>query len=192
MDVDHLAARPLLEESLELLHDLDDQDSIIGVTRTLAFGHLELGDWKHAQTLYAENLARARQLDNRLQESHALGALALIAADRGQQEEALQLARDKLLISGSLGRLALASAFSGIAYVLAHVGRTTGAVQILACAEALHEEIGASEPWVVRQNEQIRVFTREHLGEAASADAYRQGRTLTVDEAFEFALEVLS
>ena len=184
---DHLTARPLLEESLALFRELDDPDSIGAVTRQLAHGHRELGEWKRARALYVENLNRARQLDNRRLEAQSLGALALIAADHGPAKAALQLAGEHLQVARDLGRFDLSIAFSRIAYVLARAGSPAAAVRILSCTDALIEEIGATEPWVVGQNEQIRVMTSEQLGDAAFAEAFEQGRTLTADEAIALA-----
>lgn len=190
-DFDYLTARPLLEEALELFRDLDDQDSAIGVARQLAFGHLQLGDWERARALYAENLARARELENTLVEAQSLGALALIAADQGEAEEALSRATEHLQIASDLGRFELAVALARVANVLAQLGRTGGAARTLSCAEALTEQIEAAEPWVVGRNEQTRAIAREQLGEASFAEAYEQGRALTADDAIAVAFDAL-
>ena len=116
----------------------------------------------------------------------------MIAADQGQAEEALSLARQHLPIARDNGRLDLSVAFSRVGYVLAHAGRTAGAVRILSCSEVLTEEIDATEePWVVRQNERTRAIAREELGETAFAEAWEEGRALTPDEAVSLALREL-
>lgn len=118
---------------------------------------------------------------------HELGADgyagALAEHRRVLRAEHLPIARDH-------SRLDLSTAFARVAYVLARAGRIAGAARILSYSEALTEEIGANEPWVVELNDQTRAIVREQLGEAAFAEAYEQGRTLATDDAIEVSLEI--
>ena len=53
----------------------------------------------------------------------------------------------------------------------------------------LLEEIGARPPWLTRITDQALSAIRTQLDEAAFADAWEQGRTLTADEAVALALD---
>ena len=55
----------------------------------------------------------------------------------------------------------------------------------------MFEGIGARPPWLARMNEETLTAVREQLGEAAVAEAWEQGRALTVDEAVALALDSL-
>ncbi len=188
---DHLAARPLLEESRALFRELDDPDSTVSVTRSLAHGHLERGELARAEELYTDNLVRARQLGNRLLEARTLGALALIAADGEKPDDALSAAREHLVIARDLGRLDLSVALARTAYVLARAGRAVAAVRSLSCSEALVEELWSPEPWVVEKNTQTTALARERLGDGAFAEVWEQGQALTADEVVALALDEL-
>ena len=101
------------------------------------------------------------------------------------------MAAEHLPIARDHSRLDLSTAFSRVAYVLARAGRIAGAAQLLSYSEALTEEIGAIQPWVVELNDETRALVREQLGEAAYAEAYEQGRSLTADDAIAFAFAAL-
>ena len=77
------------------------------------------------------------------------------------------------------------------ARALAFAGGAATAARLLSCFEALREEIGGSEVWVTRDNEEALATIRTQLGEADFAEAWEQGRTLTLDEAAALALDSL-
>jgi hypothetical protein len=75
------------------------------------------------------------------------------------------------------------------ARVLALAGRPRPAALVLSSAAVLLEEIGARPPWLTRITDQALSAIRTQLDEAAFADAWEQGRTLTADEAVALALD---
>jgi len=74
---------------------------------------------------------------------------------------------------------------------MTRVGRVTPATQLIGCFEALREEIGGSEAWVTRMNEETLPAIRRQLDEVAFAEAWEQGRRLTIDQAVTLALDAL-
>jgi hypothetical protein len=58
-------------------------------------------------------------------------------------------------------------------------------------SEALFETIGARPPWLARMSEETLGAIRKQRDEPAVADAWEQGRGLTVDQAVELALASL-
>lgn len=182
----HVDAQPFLEEALSHFRAIGDRDAVMGVTRLLASLYMRSEDYDRAWPLYVENLTQARELDNTLREAQSLGALALISADQGKYEAALSFAAEHLSIARDHSRLDLSMAFARVAYVLARAGRTTSAARILSYSEALTEEIGATEPWAAELNDETRALVCDQLGEPAFAEAYKQGRSLTADDAIAF------
>jgi len=69
------------------------------------------------------------------------------------------------------------------------LGKADAAARLLSCFEAQRERIGVSEAWVARMNEQTLSTIRARLDESAFAEAWEQGRALTIDEAVALALE---
>ena len=189
---DPAGAQQLLEESVRLFHELGLQHVILFATRTLAWTYVELGDLEQARTMHEENLARARALQDTDSEADTLGALAGIALDEGRVEEAISLRKESLCTRRDPGgSLDTGVDLCGAARTLTFVGRGETAARLLACYEALCEEIGTKVPWVARMNEETLAIIRTQLDEAAFAKAWKEGRTLTVDEAVALALDSL-
>jgi len=96
------------------------------------------------------------------------------------------------LIFRDLGdRVWTANNLGSLAHYLA-VQRARSAAAILSTAEALRKEIGGGEPlWVAEMNDETLTTIRAQLDEAAFAEAWEQGRALTVDEAVALALDSL-
>jgi hypothetical protein len=87
---------------------------------------------------------------------------------------------DVVWIANNLGRMA---------YTVALEGDAAAAVRLLAAAEARHEHVGVSPAkWVAEMNEETLTIIRTQLDQAAFAEAWDQGRKLTVDEAVTLAL----
>jgi hypothetical protein len=85
----------------------------------------------------------------------------------------------------------MAMGLCGIARVSSVVGRVETAAQLISCFEALHDEIGGGEAWVARMNEQTLSTIHAQLDEAAFAEAWEQGRVLTLEQAVTLALTTL-
>jgi hypothetical protein len=64
------------------------------------------------------------------------------------------------------------------------------AARILSRSKALYEEVGASvAPYLAEMNEETITSIRAQVDEAAFAEAWEQGRKLSVDEAVALALD---
>ena len=66
------------------------------------------------------------------------------------------------------------------------------AARLLAAARVLYDEMGYRVPWVETLADEAADLARTQLDEATFAEAYDQGRTLTLDEALALALTELS
>jgi len=184
-------AEQLAEESLALFREAGDEREAVAATRTLAFTYHSRGDLDRARTLHESNLAQAQALGFKETEAGTLGSLAMLAFQQGRMEDALALGKQNLLVSRDLGSLhAIAQSLCRSASTFAVLaGKADTAVQLLSCFEALREQIGVSEAWVARMNEQTLSAIRARLDESAFAEAWEQGRALTIDEAVALALE---
>ncbi|MBA3365380.1 MAG: tetratricopeptide repeat protein, partial [Actinobacteria bacterium] len=188
---DKAAAEPLLRESVALFSEVGD-DSVLGAMRTLAHVYLQRDDREHARPLYEEILSRARALHNELYEAIALGALAMVAVEDGRVTDALSLLKQNMPIYRRLGNtFLLTENFCRTAYALAAAGDLVTSVRLIACCDAVSEEIGASQPWVAKQNAETLARAREQLDEARFAEAWDEGKRLTADETVDLALESL-
>ena len=181
----------LLEESVRGFRELGDKHSTLAVTRTLAWTYQKLGDLEQARALHEDNLRRARALRDEPAQADLLGSLANIAVSQGRVEDALSMLKENHPIYRDLGDLlGIAVNLCRFARALAFAGRAATAAQLLSCFEALRTEIGGSEAWVTRDNEETLAMIRTQLDEAAFAEAWEQGKALTADQAVALVEEV--
>jgi predicted ATPase/class 3 adenylate cyclase len=189
-DSDFEQARQLMDESVGRFRELGDEHYTLLATDNLAWICLELGDRERARTLHEDVVSRARAMGNERMEASALGGLASIIGDEGRVEEALAMLKESLRIWYDLGeRHMVARDLLRFARVLALEGRAGTAARLLSSSEALHEEIGVREAWLPADIQGTLTTIRTQLDEGALAEAWEQGRALTVDEAVALALD---
>jgi predicted ATPase/class 3 adenylate cyclase len=188
---DSRRAQQLFEESGALFDELGEERYALFATRMVAWMHNELGDRKRARAVHEENLQRARALGDRGLEATTLGALASYAVDEGRVDDARDLSRESLRIYVDLGsQSGVAHQLFRCAGALAIAGKARLATQLLSCAETLYEQMGtAMLPHLVAENEITLAAIHAQLDDAAFAEAWEEGRSLTADEVVALALE---
>jgi predicted ATPase len=183
-------AEQLYEESVRVFREHGDEHSALLVSRNLAATYASLGDGERARALYEDNLGRAQATHNDRMEASTLGALAMIALDEGQVEDAASMLTSSLRIHTRLGDvLDTAVDLCRFASVLARQGKAGTAARLLASFESLGEEVGIRRSGVAAMNETTLATVRTQLDDAAVAEAWQQGRKLTVGEAVALALD---
>ena len=188
---DFKRARPLLEESVRHFDELGDEH-YLGVAKfNLAWAYDELGDRESARALTEDNLRRARTRRDARMEAFSLESLAAYARTEGGSGEHLSLLREILRVRRDLiDPIHIAASLSHIADALAVKGESGTAARLLSSSVRAFEEIGISVPrFVAVRNEETLATIHAQLDEAAFAEAWQQGRALTVDEAVAIALD---
>ena len=189
---DQARAQQLLEQSIQLSRDVGAEHLALWTTRTLAWVHAKSGDLEGARGLYEDDLRRAVALGSRSLEATLLGSLAWLSVREGRAQDALPLLEQSLRIRHDLGdRIEVAMGVCSIARAITAVGNVGTAARLIAWFDALREEIGGGESWVRRMNEETLTTIRAQLDDAAFAQAWEQGLTLTTDEAVTLALDSL-
>ena len=182
-------AQALFEESVRVFRELGDEHSALLVSRNLAGIYEGQGDRRRARALYEDNLLRARATHNERIEASTLGAMAMTALDEGRVEDAASMLKTSLRIHSGLGDLLdTAVDLCRFAVVLARQGNAVTAARLLASLEALGDEIGSRRHTVEELSEETLTIVREQVDEAAFAEAWEQGRTLTLAEAVTLAV----
>jgi tetratricopeptide (TPR) repeat protein len=189
-DEDYGTARQLWEESARLFHATGDTFQALVATRLLAWAYDELGETDRARRLKEDVLEQARAAGDKHVQVHALEALAHRAAPEGRVEEAASLLKEAYELNRELGdRFREAVLVCRFARVLAFAGKAGDAARVLATGETLYEEIGATPMgWLKRANDEALTLIRAQLDEAAFAEAWERGRTLSADGAVTLAL----
>jgi predicted ATPase len=188
---DPAAAQQLFEESRRRFRELGDEHYTLLATYNLAVVIEDLGDLERARALHEESLRRARaQSDERIV-AYSLDQLASYARDERRVEDALSMLKESLRIRRDLrDHVVIAENLGRFASTLAVAGRAEEAARLLSGSEALREQIGStSVPSVAKMNEGTLTAIRAGLDDAALAEAWEEGRALTLDEAIALALD---
>jgi predicted ATPase/class 3 adenylate cyclase len=188
---DMAAAQRFFDEGVRVFRELGDEHYTMVSTRALAWTFEESGALARSKALHNDNLRRARALGDQRMEARSLASLGSIAADReGRVRDAIPMLSEAYRIDRDLGdRLEIAEVLCYLARALAVAGRAGTAAQVLARAEALREEVGATfGGWVAHINQRTLTEIPTRLDAGAFSVASEQGRALTVDEAVALAL----
>jgi len=187
---DWATALPLFEESLRAFRDLGDDHYTLLATDGLAWMYFQLGDPERSRVLHEDVLQRARAQSDEAVVAVQLFQLATFAFEEGRVQDALAMQKESLRINrdhnrpgGIVENLCL---FAGY---LAADGTAEIAARLLSRAEVLRAEIGGVSSWVAELNEKTLATLHARLDDAALAEAWDEGRALTVDEAIALALD---
>jgi predicted ATPase/class 3 adenylate cyclase/DNA-binding XRE family transcriptional regulator len=190
---DYAAARAILEESISILKTVGDRWLLATAIMQLTTVALGEGDYLQAVSLSEESLRIYRDIGDQWETSDSLSILALAMFLQGNIGRAAELARECLsptIFVGDIRSIAQAMmAFAGIAGVERQPRRCA---ILLAAAEALLNSIGLTmEIWrsLFTKYEQIMATTREQLNEAEFRNAMEEGKSMTKEQAIDYALK---
>ena len=187
---DPAAGLPLLEESARLFDRLGDEHYILLVNNNLAWIYDELGDATRERAILEENLGRARTAGNRRMECDTLELLATPALQEERFGDAHAMLRDALHLALELNEpFVLATILIHIAEVLAAEGHTTTATRLLSAGEAIREKTGGSRDYVIARRDRTLAAIHTSLGDAEFTAAWEQGRSLTLEQTIDLALD---
>jgi predicted ATPase/DNA-binding XRE family transcriptional regulator len=207
---DYTAARSLDEESLALMRELGYKWGIAASLGNLGVVAWEQGDFTAARALYEESLALLRELGDKWSIGVNLNDLGGVALNQGDYTEARSLFVESLALRREIGdKRGIATSLVGLGGVAIREavgvvgvvgvgregqGRQGGEVEsgarLLGAAEGLLQSLGGildledrkSYEWSVKQ-------ARSLLGDEAFEKARQEGRTISMEEAIEYALE---
>ncbi|HXF56389.1 MAG TPA: hypothetical protein VNO34_02205 [Actinomycetota bacterium] len=156
----------------------------------LAWACDELGDWDRARALTEDNLRRARASGDRRNEGFWLDHRGTYRREEGRADEALLLFREGLRIRLELvDPIHITDGLSWVASALAVAGGPQAAARLVSKSVALNEELMGDPPlYQQKTNQQTLEVVRKQRDEAAFAEAWEQGRAMTLDEAVDLAL----
>ncbi len=183
-------AHSLQEESLALHREMGDKQ---GIARAL--GHLgllaqDVNNHELARALHEESLALRRELEDSHGIAITLGNLGLTALQQSDGDSAYVCLVECLTLCRSLEEKFVTpyalEGFAGLAKMRQQPERAT---QLYGAATALREALGAPLP--ARDGEEIArtlIELRQMLGEETFEQVYATGRSLTLQQAIEYAI----
>ncbi len=198
---DYEQASHYFEEALPLYRHLGDKDYLTYVLSGLGEIALRQGNYEHATALLEESLALRREFGINWGIAASLGSLGWVALRRGDLKQAVTRLVESLTLRREIGDRA-----GGMAWCLeklAEIALTNGqresvsrrdedfqrAARLFGAAEALREPIGSVIDLVDQpEYERQLAILRAQLDEATFAAAWAEGRTMTMEQAIEYAL----
>jgi tetratricopeptide (TPR) repeat protein len=183
------AARRTLEEAVRAAREAGDTRNIARASTALATVALEEGEFARATRLLEDALALQRELGDRFGIPRSLQSLGLAAQAAGDDEAAGASFRQALTIHLDVDdRAGLASCLDCLAALAVRREQFERGARLYAAATVLYEMVGTSPMHYVQpvRDETIDVIAGA-LDAEAFADAWSEGRSLTIDEAAEYA-----
>jgi predicted ATPase/DNA-binding SARP family transcriptional activator len=187
---DYALARAFLEESLALFQETASQDGTAMSLHRLGDLARREGDDDRAEMLYLKSLALFQRTGRKAFMAGVLHNLGYVAQHRSDFTLALARFRESLHLFQDLAdRKGTAECLMGLAGVAGAQGDREQAARLFGAAEALREVVGATL-WPANRLEYERNLTnlRAQLDEALFAQAWAEGRAMTLEAAIDDAL----
>jgi predicted ATPase/DNA-binding CsgD family transcriptional regulator len=191
---DHERATQLYEEGLALCLESGYTIPLPDFLSGLGYEFMLQGDQERATTLIEEATTLVRRLGQRRRPGgpvkgplERLGWASLLLGD---QERAKTWYEEHLRLSQGLGnKLIAAESLEGLACAVGPKGEAERAAKLFGAAQGLREAVGYQKtPNERTVQEPYLVAARSRLDEAAWEAAFAEGRSMTLEEAVEYAL----
>ena len=184
-------ARLVCEESVRRARQLGDVRSIANWLRTLGGIAIAQGESDRARTLFNESLAIHRTLDDQWGISRSTSRLAIVMLEAHDHDAARRMLAESLTIERKMGdRPGLIFNLELCAKLAAAENQPARATRLYACASVLRDSVGPHPVEVGWPSHASHVtHLRSFLGEDEFAEAWAQGRTMTLNESLDYAVE---
>jgi tetratricopeptide (TPR) repeat protein len=188
---DYESARTLFAQSLSLFRNLGDKRGLLATLN--AQGELARlqDDYVRAAAFYTESLQLAREMMDRRRQVVMLENLGYVALHEGDCVRARALFEEGLALYRQCERADDLSGYvAGFAGISGTNGNPLQAAQLLSAVEAFHQALGTvMAPADRKEYDHILAAVRAQLDEATFNAAWAEGRTMTLEQAIEYALK---
>ena len=188
----HVEAEEKFMESLAKFKRLGNRLNAAYVLSGLGEMARHQGNYEQAEIFWGQNLELLRELRVPHAFAYPYLALASVSFHQGNYEKAKSLFKKSLKIfRGNYDRGGAVICFAGLAGILAINGEPEQAARLFGAAELILENIGALEPADQLDFDNYKRLVREQLNEVAFEKARAKGRSMTMEQAIQYALEEL-
>ncbi len=185
-------AQAIFGEGLALFRELGDKWGIVSTLAHLGIIPFSMGDHAQAVRYFDEALKLSQDIGGRIPAAYiSLYNLALIARSEGDHERSRELYFEGLELAVEVGDKAnVAYCLEGLAGLIGHRGEPGHAARLYGASKAILEAVGA--PLYVHAQDRA-LYEREigdlrsRLGESAWNEAWREGETMSSEQAIEYA-----
>jgi len=178
-------AAELYEQSLAIFVSRQDVDGIGYARLRLADVCFRAGGLARAEVQWEEALRLFRGMGTKLRQGWALGGLGAIARLRGEYPRAVELLLESLGIYLELGyRSSVPYALEALGLIAAAMGNAAQCVRLMGAGAVLREDVHAPLPPSFHTTYAPTIESaRLKLGEAGYAQAWAEGRAMTLEQA---------
>ena len=190
---DHDGARQYWEETLPLDREIGDLHGVAITVNNLGLLARDVGDLDLAKIRIDEAVDLFRQLNARSALAQALEGLADLHARKSEYEQAASLLRESITVHHELGYpQGIAFSLDASAKLAAGQAQPERAARLFGAAEGLREASGAVLSPGEGANMQPSIdAVRAALGEEEWSAAWAEGKSMTQEQAIEYALSSL-
>jgi predicted ATPase len=189
---DYINGRKYLEESLSLNRSFGSRLDVGLSLNNLGFLVFLLGDLEAAKMYLEESLQIAQALPDQYVASVAQDSLSAVLQDLGELEVARQLLEQSLLYSWQVkNTMNIRNALENFANLAVLQGQPKRATQLWGAAERFQPPNNSriTMLWYER-NQRFISITKDRLGETSFQTQWNYGKTMKLEAAVSFALEV--
>ncbi len=189
---DHDRAATLMEECVVLARDLAERHPWMMGTSFTGLGEVARasGDYASAASYYEQALAEFRASGERFGTALNLANLGFTLLDKGDYRRAASLLVEALAVAKELGDTrTVVTALGGLAGAFGRVGQLEAAARLFGSVDTQLQTLPLLAPPDLADYQRELAFARQALGEEAFTTAWAVGRTMTIEQAIQFALE---
>jgi predicted ATPase/class 3 adenylate cyclase len=190
-ELDAERSESLLNEALAAFREIDDRDEVAECQLMLGYGALLRGAYEVARGFIEEALTVTRERGDPRGTMRCVGNLAEISLHQKRFPEALELAREGLVIAHELVDVGSVGGFiAQLAWIGAELGSAERSAVLLGGADALYEATESSLDSMEREQHDRATTTLVRELERGEVDRLTAiGRAMPVDELVVYALE---
>jgi class 3 adenylate cyclase/tetratricopeptide (TPR) repeat protein len=185
-------ARSFQEESLAIRRALENKWAVANSLGNLGYIALDQNALPEARARLEEAVAIQREIGDKWALANALNNLGNVVRNQGKYSASSKLYEESLLLNRELGdRWALAYVIEDTGGMIAlRGGQPERALRLAGGAATIREAIGAPlSPVEQTKLDNLLDPARQALGASAATAAWESGRSLTLDQVIELALE---
>jgi hypothetical protein len=187
---DSRTASALLEESLDLFRQANDEHGVARVLALLVLPDARAGSWDRVIARMEESVAIWRRLGDRLQLAFSLVWLAFARGRGARWRDAHLAALEALgIFREADNATGIVLVFRDLAFLAGWEGRPHDALRLAGAAESLRERVGGGPPegFGGMLEGDPAAEARSQLPEAEAERSWEEGRGLSVEDALALA-----
>jgi len=182
-------AKKIMEECLALDYELGNKSRIARSLQLMGIIAFAEKDYAEAQKFQEESLPLAKELGDKRLILVSLQSLGEIAAVKKNFPIAQKIFRECVTISNELGdKNAILQCLEGLANCFLELGKIERACRLFASIKSLNESLGILSQVDCKRYEQTIFTLKSKLDTTKFEEESSNGKTLTLEEAVEFAL----